>query len=214
MIMLCTNAKGKTKEAKHFLDILTSDEVYKDDDLYSYNVNAFLASARSIIEYIVSDFLDSVKPTISLNQWKKTKGSRKRQKKITEKHPQKEKITEFFKFYDDAQTNLRSDPLVYYFLEVRNEMIHYRKISEKGMTVTSTNPKTKEFSKMRTLEIPFTEEGLEKYPQYKIDYNNKFSKEQILRLEQDIRHTDAKIHLKKFFRKIIEFENKFEMLNI
>ncbi len=214
MIMQCTNAKDKIKEAKHFLDILTSDEVYKDDDLYSYNVTAFLSSTRSVIDYIVSDFLDYVKPKISLNEWKKTKGSKKRQKKIIEKHPQKEKILAFFKFYEDVQKILRSDPLVYYFLEIRNEVIHYRKISAKGMTVTSTNHITKEFSKMRTLEIPFNAEGLEKYPQYKIDYDNKLSKEQIFLLEQDIRHTDAKIHLRKFLHKIIEFENKFEMLNI
>lgn len=212
--MQCTNAKGKTKEAKYFLSILFVDENYKNDDLYNYNLNAFLTSTRSIIEYVVSDFLDSVNPPISLNEWKKTKGNRKLQKKIIRLHPQEGRIGKFFKFYDDELIKLRSDPLVHYFWEIRNEAIHHRKISEKGMTVTSTNSKTKKASKMRTLEMPFSEEGLEIYPQYKIDYNNKFSKEQILMLENDIRHIDAKIPLRKFFHKIIEFEYKFEMLNI
>lgn len=212
--MKCTNAKGKSKEAKFFLSKLFVDEIYKDNDMYNFHLNAFLSSARSIIDYVVSDFLDSVNPPISINEWKKTKGSRKLRKKIISKHPQEGKINKFFKFYDDALIKLRSDPLVYYFWEIRNEATHYRKISEKGMTVTSTNSKTKQESKMRTLEMPFSEEGLEKYPQYRIDYNNKFSKEQILMLEKDIRHIDAKIPLRKFFRKIIEFEYKFEMLNI
>lgn len=214
IIMQCPNTQDKIREAKYFLDMLNSDEVYKNDELYSHNLNAYLTSARSIIDYILRDFLNSIIPIITVNELKKTKGSKKRLKAIMKNHPQKEKIEEFLEFYWNVEKVLHSDPLVNYFLEIRNEMIHHRKISEKGMTVTSTNPQTKEFSKMRTLELPFNDELLEMYPSAKIDYPNKFSKEQILKLEQDIRHTDAKIHLNRFFKKITEFVSKFEALNI
>ncbi len=55
-ILHCHTAKFKIAEAKYFLDRIKTDEIFQDDNLFSFHLNAFVNSSYSVVEYVHSDF--------------------------------------------------------------------------------------------------------------------------------------------------------------
>ena len=64
MLLECDTSKFKLKQADFFLQKI--DEVYtKDDYSIEFYLYAFLSSCKSALDYVVGDFLNSIKPRIS-----------------------------------------------------------------------------------------------------------------------------------------------------
>jgi len=98
------------------------------NETVEYYTEAFLISSRSVIDYVVRDYLDSIKPAFGTND-KLTINWRK--KKIAEgdsqlpAHAKKEEILQFLKIHNEAFKSLMENIIIKYFFTKRNVIVHH-----------------------------------------------------------------------------------------
>lgn len=121
--MSCSTAKFKLKEANYFLEEIKSEEIQLDEDSLTFNLNAFIISANSVIEYVESDFIYvKVRPWIDWKKWI-IKDDRN---KILQNHEQSKALNNFREYYRKQRDELFKIPLVNYFRHKRNRIAHRR----------------------------------------------------------------------------------------
>ena len=139
--MKCNTKQYKIKQAKFHLQKLK--ESYNEDSYdVEYYLDAFLASCRSIIDYIQRDFLNNIEPKLS----SKEKRVISKNHKITTKHSQEYAINKFLKdIWKDFTDFKNSDTMRCYLFEKRDIFTHNEYAGSKGGKFTESTNGTKIF---------------------------------------------------------------------
>ena len=120
--MQCNTTNERIRVANIFLSKIKENE-NKSDNLINYHTEYFLILCHSILDYIVYDFLSSIRPPISIEQISKIN---KNKVYINQKinHEKKDETLKFLKNYRDERSRLETNVLVSYFLTIRNRIVH------------------------------------------------------------------------------------------
>jgi hypothetical protein len=98
----------------------------KDDEIIESYTEYFLVICRSIEDYLINDFLETLEPKISMSSRSEIilnkKQYRERKKNFT--HNEQQKIINFLKRHDDEVKIFVKNPLVTYFRTLRNWTVH------------------------------------------------------------------------------------------
>ena len=163
--MSCSTAKFKLKEANYFLEKIKSQEVQLDEDTLTFNLNAFVISANSVIEYVESDFVYvMIKPRINWREWR----YKKPQNDILGNHEQSKALKNFRVFYLKQKKELLDIPLVNYFRYKRNKIAHRRWDGIKSASWTEDSDGKKTSSNIR-LESGYLLDRASNDPTYDMD---------------------------------------------
>lgn len=112
--MKCHTARGKLEEAQFFLKKI--QEVYKiDSNDIEYYLNAFVVSCRSVLDYVIQDFLISKKIDMETRDFKNKK-TREMQLSGSEDF---QEIEDFVQKFEKEFQDLHNNRLTHYFLEKR-----------------------------------------------------------------------------------------------
>jgi len=203
--------KIKLREAEYFLDQLFIH--YKEDsEIPEYYLNAFVITCRSSLDYVIQDFLVSLKIKIKTNDFKNNK---KRIKQLLD-HPNYDKIESFYQLYAKQYEKLMEDPLMSYFIQKRNNIAHKELDGNKMYLFKQEDGKSKEVYERRlegTLDYFLKKEKFEDVEN--IDelfrmapyFKNQFESQ--IEFEIAIRELDMKPFLKKYLQNCYDFANKF-----
>lgn len=125
--MNCRTAKYRLHVAQFWFERIQNN--YLDpNETVEYYLEAFLMSCRSVTDYVVRDFLDSIKPNLTLENkllinWKKNEFVQGRRQLPA--HEKNNLILKFLKEYDKAYKELTDNLLVKYFFTKRNVITHH-----------------------------------------------------------------------------------------
>lgn len=126
----CYTAKYKLKEAKHWLDEMMKPENFNDDERFGWCLNAFCHAVISAIDYVHADFVfNKVTPRIDWKSFTRTNEGGK--KDIVSNHEEKKALTTFRREFKNKKDVLLRDPLVNYFYNKRQEIIHIKWSADK-----------------------------------------------------------------------------------
>ena len=126
--MKCYTARYRLGQARFFLDKIK--EVYsKDDYEIEYYLDAFLSTCRSVIDYVLRDYLNTVKPTIPEIVKRKINKNRiiiLEQNNIKNfEQEKKQEVLGFLKKHRAEFLKFRENHLVQYFLAKRTTSEHH-----------------------------------------------------------------------------------------
>ncbi|MGI0026331.1 MAG: hypothetical protein ACREAD_00625 [Nitrosopumilaceae archaeon] len=135
----CYTARYKLKEARHWLDEMMKSENFNDDERFGWCLNAFCHAVISSIDYVHADFVfNKVTPRI---EWKEfTRNNESGKKEITKIHPESQALTKFRGEFKNKKDILLKDPLVNYFYNKRQEIIHIRWNADKYASRSGAGP--------------------------------------------------------------------------
>jgi len=120
--------RRKLREAEYFHSQIL-DHYGEDTEVCGYYLNVFILSCRSSLDYVIQDFLYSLK--VYDMKTRDFKNKEKRQKKFTD-HPKFDFIEKFVNDYTSKMEELYEDPEMNYFLKKRNTFMHQREDSIKS----------------------------------------------------------------------------------
>lgn len=137
--LTCDTARYKLKEARHWLDEMMRGENFNDDERFGWCLNAFCHAVISAIDYVHADFVfNKVTPRID---WKEfTRNGESGKKEIIKKHAEKQALTKFRGEFKNKKDILLKDPLVNYFYNKRQEIIHIRWSTDKWASRSGAGP--------------------------------------------------------------------------
>jgi len=203
--------KTKLREAEYFLDQL-STHYGKDSEIPEYYLNAFVIACRSSLDYVIQDFLISLKIKMQTNDFKNNK---KRSEQLSN-HPNYEIIENFYRLYDEQYDKLLKDPLMSYFIQKRNNIAHKGLDGNKMYFFKQEDGKPKEVYERRlevTLDYFLKKEKFEgsenidelfrMAPYFKDQFKSQ------IEFEIAIRELDMKPFLKKYLQNCYDFANEF-----
>lgn len=225
----CTETRVRLMVARKWLDKIL--EYYDNpDDWIEHFTEAFLVSTRSIADYIVRDFLESLQPKLSLVKISEINYNKYRKnniKKILGDYEKSDLIIHFLKMHKQEFDNLLEIPLVRYFFTLRNLIVHAGFPNIYENTYEDSGQKQKisqrrfqtEFVNYLLLEsggFLLTNSGDrivlagDNFPLRDFDYLSDLSSEEKQNLEQRLKEKEAKILLEEYFESIKNFMEKFE----
>lgn len=128
--LVCYTSKYKLKEARHWLDEMMKRENFDNDERFGWCLNAFCHAIVSAIDYVHADFVfNKVTPRID---WKEfTRNNESGKKTLIQSHPENQPITKFRGEFKNKKDILLRDPLVNYFYNKRQEIIHIKWSADK-----------------------------------------------------------------------------------
>ena len=205
--MSCSTAKFKLKEANYFLEKIKSEEISLDDDVLTFNLNAFVISANSVIEYVESDFVYvKIRPFINWRKWRKEKD----RNEILQNHKQSKPLANFLKFYLKRREELLNIPLVNYFRYKRNKIAHHRWDGIK-MASWTEHPDGRKIINDIKLESGFPLARAKSDPTYDIDLCTlEISREKQIELGTILVQESAIPILEEYIQHLQDFIKKFE----
>ena len=225
----CTEARARVKVARKWLDKIL--ENYNNSDEWAEHfTEAFLVSTRSVVDYVVRDFLESLELKLNLAKiseinYNKTK--EKNIKKILADYEKKELVVNFLKRHKMGFDILLENHLVRYFFTLRNLIVHagFPHIYENTYDGSGKKQKISQ----RRLQTEFVNYLLLEDGGFLLtnsgdrivlagnnsnirdfDYLANLSSEEKQNLEKLLKETEAKDLLQKFFKSIENFVEQFE----
>lgn len=225
----CTEARARVKVARKWLDKIL-ENYNNSDEWVEHFTEAFLVSTRSVTDYVVRDFLESLEPKLNLTKiseinYNKTK--EKYIKKILTDYEKKESVINFLKKHKMELDILLENHLVRYFFTLRNLIVHagFPHIYENTYEGSGKKQKISQ----RRLQTEFVNYLLLEDGDFLLtnsgdrivlegdnsnirdfDYIAKLSSEEKQNLENLLKETEAKDLLQKFFESIENFVELFE----
>lgn len=195
-----------------------------------YFTEAFLVSSRSVIDYVVRDFLECLEPKLNMNKiseinFNKTK--KKEIEKLLEDYENKELVINFLATHTEEFNRLLGDVLVRYFFTLRNLIVHagFPHIYENTYTGSGKNERVSQ-RRFQTEFVNYllTENGgylltnngdrivLEGENSYisDFDYLSKLDPKEKQRLEEKLKKTESKDLLQNYLKLIENFVEKIE----
>ena len=98
----------------------------KNDDIIESYTEYFLVICRSIEDYVINDFLETLEPKILMSSRSEIILHKKQYREETKNldHTEHQKIIDFLKFHNNEVNNFAKNPLVTYFRTLRNWTVH------------------------------------------------------------------------------------------
>jgi len=122
--MNCETTHNRFSLAEYWLKQI-EDVYHVDSDIIESYTEYFLIICRSIEDYVISDFLQTLQPKISFGEITeiiRLKDKYRNEKEIL--HAENQKIKDFLKIHNDEVINFQKQLLVKYFRTLRNWTVH------------------------------------------------------------------------------------------
>lgn len=127
--MECHAARERLCQAKQLLAKINENYENTDQNAELYT-QSYLVVCRSVVEYVIADYLSSISPKLSITQkseiirLRNRNGSENKIKTLIPNHSELNKILQFLQNFRHTYTLWEKDPLVRYFTTVRNLLVH------------------------------------------------------------------------------------------
>ena len=210
----CHTARYRLGQAKFFLDKIK--QVYsKDDYEIEYYLDSFLDTCRSVIDYVVRDYLNTVKPSIReidkrlINKYRVRILDKNDIKNFD--HEKKQEIIDFLKKHRDEFFKFRENHLVRYFLAKRTTYEHhefsgFRQASFEQKPGESRKILSRKFIPLYYLLMVFNGKNLSNEEIESCELTDQEEKALLVRLEGE----EAKDLLDEYLGLVEEFIAQFE----
>lgn len=210
--LVCHTAKGKLKEARYFLKQLSVHEIWNNDDLFDYNLNAFVYASDAIIDYVHADFMyHKIKdPRINWCDYQ----DKNKKKTIKASHPQKEAIERFLGKFGKELGDLYNDPLVNYFKHKRNKITHIQWDGSKSASFTQESESSPRVITERKLEPSYIALMANDHSDYNLDlFESDITRDVQLSTLTRLVDESAMDLLNEYLTKMENFITKFDGVN-
>lgn len=201
------------------------DEYAEDHFTIESYSEAFFINSRSVCDYVITDFLQTKFPNLSLEEvYSITKNSRKYRdgdKKLSDDGSNKI-LVDFLKKYQEEYKGLTTKPLVAYFFTLRNLLTHFGFPSI--FNIKEENGSSKRHFNHEFVQFLLTENGNRLVTENgtpislnqpagtikELDYVDKLDSEQKGNLVKDLDDKDPVILLTDFLKEIKKFVSDLE----